>query len=154
MRTEVALYIDWVSAFVSFSLFMFMWARYLKNRWWGYMTLAAIFGGTLLFWSVVASVVESNGPPVSLFVVVATVAIALVFLTWQQHKDLLWTGVIVVLLAAAAAVARTIDLDTCGSLFHFGTHAIWHVSLGLSALLGTFLVVRLYERKQLGIDND
>lgn len=148
LRTPLTLYLDWMPGFFAFIVFMFIWPMYLKNRWWGYGSLVAVFGGTYLFAAIAARLVESNGPPTSLFFVVTAVAGVLLYVTWREYGRLVWWGVAMLAFAIVAAFSRTVDLSTCGTFEHFGTHAFWHIGLGTASLLGTIMLLKIKAHRE------
>jgi hypothetical protein len=72
-------------------------------------------------------------------------AFTLVALTYQRagarHGR---TALLVILLAAGALLARTLDLSVCAALpFGIGSHFLWHLLLSAAAGLGVVLLHRL-----------
>ncbi|MEM9336354.1 MAG: hypothetical protein AAGA35_00675 [Patescibacteria group bacterium] len=152
LRTPFSLAIDWIPGVISFMVFMFAWGYYLKNRWWGYATLVGVFGGTWLFSAVASRLVESNGPPSALFFVVAIISAILLYFTWKRYGTIAWWGVGMLGCAIAAAIVRTVDLATCGILPDFGTHAFWHIFLGVTSLFGLIMIVKIDEARKKGLE--
>lgn len=146
VRTEMALFLDWFPGFVAFIIFMFLWPMYLKNRWWGYATVCSLFTLTFVLGPLFRDILPSNGPPIALFFVVGVVASGLLYVTWREYGAVAYWGIAMLMAAIVAAVSRTIDLETCGDLPGFGTHAFWHIALGTASLCGVILLTQIKER--------
>lgn len=146
-RTPLSLFLDWFPGVVAFAAFMFLWPIYIRNRWWGYGTLVTLFGLTTTLGIIAPTILPGYNPMISLFAAVAVVSAVLLYVTYKVNPSVIWWGVATYLLALSAAIARTVDLATCG-WFPVGTHAWWHIALGSAALCGLLMLSRLHDARQ------
>lgn len=141
LRTELMLTLDVFPGLLAFLLMVFLWPSRLGNRWWAYVLIVSLFG-TIFGLSYLLPTINSNGPPITVFLSVAIFAFILLGLTYQRKRYACGWAAVVVFAALAAAVSRTLDLSTCDWL-PFGTHFLWHIFLGISSYAGVRLVTAL-----------
>lgn len=141
LRTPLSLSVDVFPGLVYLFMLVFMWPTFLKNRFWGYGTLAGLVAAQFAF-AYLLPFGESNGPPISVFLVVTLFAVGLIYLTFKFAHPAAWLSVLMISCGLAAAFFRTIDLETC-SVISFGTHFLWHVFLGAAGFIAIIMLSRI-----------
>lgn len=146
LRTPLSLSLDVFPGLITFMLIVWTWPYLLGGRIWSYLTIFGIFVGIFIFARLLPQV-ESNGPPMAVFLVVAVGGLILTYLTYKKRgRKLALHGLSVIVLAALAASVRSTDLLTC-DIIPTGIHFLWHVFLGSSAFVAILFLSKLASQK-------
>jgi len=122
--------------------FTFCWSALVAGRLVGLLVPLTLLGIQALAFSTL-SFDGTISPFIVLYGSVLTFGLLLLWGTWHRYRGratLLGLGAI--LLALFAATMRTIDFFACAYI-PFGTHLLWHITLGASAFTAIMLILHI-----------
>ena len=141
LRESWALTFDVVPGILFLLFFIYCWGSKVFNKYWGFGLLAGVF---LIQYSAFEFISFSGlvSPFIIMYATVSTLGSILIAQTYRRYGKIGHTAVLALLLALFAASMRTLDGTICETV-PFGSHLLWHITLGLAAFVGVWMLIKI-----------